>query len=234
MPVDGAGAPLRGLTQLRMVGLRDGRLLLTGSDPAAERARQAFVIDLRERSVQRDLNPSRIPSVLVELADGTVVELDDRNASLRRHDLRSAFDDAPYPVVGPEHAEVALDLPARWRHEPGEGLHALVGARLDVPHLRFAALRVSLVIAGEAELLLEPEGAAPVVIALGEGRIALGGCELERATGPVHVERTGSELVLTSGSRSKTCSTPGLAGHVGVALRTLGRATIASLRIERR
>jgi hypothetical protein len=161
-----------------------------------------------------------------------VVELDEQRASLRRHDLRGVFDDAPEPVVGEGLEAVVLDLAERWQ-EGREGLRARTAARLDLPHLRFAALHVEVELEGEAELLLEREGAPPYTVVLGEERIALGSCELERGQGALRIERAGTALVLGSGSRSKTCAAPALLGHVGVALRTLGPATIAAMRVER-
>jgi hypothetical protein len=176
-----------------------------------------------------------VPAHLVALDDGMIAEVDAFGASLRREDLRSELD-SPEPQVLPSGMlPVALDLPARWEQDH-QGLLALERARFDLPFLRFADVRIELEVPGEgaAELLLEPEGAPAVVVAIDAERVALPGCSVLRASGAaITVERRGEDVLLRSGSHSARCSEPELAGRVGIALSAEKETRIAALEIER-
>jgi hypothetical protein len=171
------------------------------------------------------------------LADGVVAELDPFGASLRRHDFASPWHDAPDPVIGDGAAEVALDVGSRWQQR--SGLRALEPARFDLPALRFAVLRVELALEGEAALLLEPDNAPPVEIVVRDERLLVAGseCELQRAAGePFAIERAGSTLSIRTGSASRRCELPALAGAatISIALRAAAGARVQRLRVLRR
>jgi len=223
------------LAEPQLIALRDGQLLLTGRELGGGAGPRAYLIDLALERVA-EAPALGVPNALHMLADGVVVELDPFGASLRRHDLGSPWHDAPDPVIGDGAAQVALDLGSRW--QPRSGLRALEPARFDLPALRFGALRIELALTGRAALLLEPEGAPPIAIALRDERlqVASADCELARATGaPLVVERAGGAVTLSTGSGSRRCELPGLEGaHVGVALEAEAGVRVQRLRVLRR
>ncbi len=223
------------LEQLRLLALHDGRLLLTARAPAQMIARQAFLIDLNEGTVEPSEDAvSRVPEHLLLLDDGSEVELDKLGLSLGRHDLQSELDDAPGKLLGPGPLQVALDVAPRWQRD-GEALVAgQQDARFDLPLLRFADVRIELQLQGEASLLLEPAGAKPAEVALGAKALAYGTCRLAHAAGEsLAIERRGSALVLHSGSQQRSCDATSLPPRVGIALRAQAGARIGALKIER-
>jgi hypothetical protein len=174
-----------------------------------------------------------VPDRLLDLEDGTRVELDASGASLARVDIESELDDPPALIVGEKTLHAALDTASNW--QLGDGLLALADARFDVPHLRFADFSLTLEFEstatlpeGTGMLLLEPAGAAPLEIALNSARAA--DCTA-RAKGALTVERHGDSLTL--GSKGATCTSSRLTGHVGLALRIDRRTHITSLSIKR-
>ena len=222
---------LRGLSQLRLLPLHDGRLLVTGRSADAGTSRRGFVLDLNALAIER-AELSRVPDVLLELADGSRVEADASGLSLARDDTQSVLDDAPSKVVGADASALALDAAARWKLD--EGLSALQDARADLPRLRFADVRIEVAWSGKASLLLEADRAAPASIALDEDKIAIGDCELGRASGDaIAIERSGARVVLHSGDHSRTCSAPSLGARVGIAIRASQGARISRLSVER-
>jgi hypothetical protein len=223
-------AGVTALTRLRMLVLRDGRLLITGESTRAAPARRAFLVELNQGSVA-SAEISRVPDHLLALADGTVAEVDGFGTSLARHDVISEFDDAPDPLL--EAGFVALDAPARWEQRDG-ALHALSAARFDLPALRFADLQVELTLIGSGSLLLEPDRAPPLPIELGSDRVAFGTCELLRPGAPtVALERRGADLWLHAGGEQRRCPLPGDPERVGLAFEATADTTLSSLRILR-
>ena len=226
-----ARAGLSGLVALRAAALGDGRLLVTGRDLWDTVARRAFVIDPNQPAIAR-VDASRVPDRLIALADGVVVEIDADGASLRRAHVQSELDDPPAALLDAA-AGVTLDAAERWRRDGAE-IEALEDARLDLPRLRFAAVRVELELDGEAWLLLEPELAPAVEVTLGARRITVAGCSLERAgPEPIAIERDGDRITLTSGGRTTTCRTQALIGRIGVAFRAASRTRVRALRVVR-
>lgn len=223
-------AGIESLTTLRLAPLRDGKLLLTARASEA----RAWLLDLARGEVSTDLDATRVPDQLVELADGTLAELDAFGASLRRHDARSAFHDPPAALLTP--AALAVDRPTRASFGQ-DGVRAEDGpVRLDLPFLRFGRLRVELALEGQGRVLLEPEHAPPIAIELGAGRVALGECELTRAddVAEVVIERRGAMLTLRSGDARRTCGARALSDLIGLALGLDDGARLHRLRVERR
>lgn len=230
-----ASAGLNGLLDLRAVALGDGRLLVTGRDLWDDVERRAFVIDPNVPAIER-ADASRVPDGLITLADGAIVEIDAAGASLRRHDVQSELDDPPDPLrLGPDAFSVVLDAAERWSSQE-DGLVAVSDARIDLPRLRFAALRVELELDGEARLLLEPDAAPAVAIEIDPDRLSLGECSLERgATRAVAIERDGERVTLESDGRTRGCSAARpLGDRVGIALRAVANTHLRALRVVRR
>ncbi len=226
---------LRGLVDLRAASLGDGRLLVTGRDRSDSVERRAFVIDPNEPAIER-VDASRVPERLVALADGVIAELDPAGASLRRPHVQSELDDPAEALLGPGPLAVALDAAERWRRDGAE-LEARQDARIDLPRLRFAAVRVELDVRGAAWLLLEPEAAPPVEVAVTADHIGIGvaDCTLERADGrAIAIARESDRITLVSGDRSKRCRATELGGRIGVAVRAVAHARIHALRVVRR
>jgi hypothetical protein len=117
------------LRKLRLLALDDGRLLVTGEDPVAVIARRALVVDLGKALAEKR-EASRVPSELLRLADGSIVELDAFGTSLRRELSRSAYDDAPGNLLSGERTWLALDAAARWRADADTLTAELDDARL--------------------------------------------------------------------------------------------------------
>ncbi|HMI91012.1 MAG TPA: kelch repeat-containing protein [Polyangiales bacterium] len=223
------------LSEVRLVALRDGQVLLTGRELASGAGPRAYLIDLAYEQAA-EAPAVAAPNALRVLADGVVVELDPFGASLRRHDLASPWHDPPDPVIGDGAVHVALDVGSRWQAR--SGLRALEPARFDLPASRFGAVRVELALTGGAALLLEPEGEPPIAIALRDDQLRIVGeaCQLARAdAAPLVIERAGSAVTLSTGSASRRCELPRLAGaSVGVALEADEGARVQRLRVLRR
>jgi hypothetical protein len=234
----------RSLEQLRLQPLHDGRLLLTGRDPTALLVRQAFVLDLNQAAIVPSCTAptapvqctdvSRVPEHLLELEDGTLVELDATGASLSRMDVRSTLDDAPTPLVDKNAVNVALDAVSRWQRD--RGLFATENARFDLPYLRFGNARIALQLNGTGAILLKPRTAPPVKITIGSKALALeNGCTLPRAkaTDPITVTRRGDALLLETAGRSQSCTASHLGERIGVAMRVDMGGRVTALSVER-
>lgn len=231
---------LIGLDSLRALALRDGRVLVAGRERATPMTRRAFLVDPNTASISTAL-ASRAPERLIALEDGTIAELDEAGASLRREELRSEFDDAhAVPIddglatFSPTSArDVALDVATRW--EQGESaLLALEDARFDVPFLRFADVQIELELEGRVHLLLEPDAFPSFEIAIGAEQVAAWDCRLvPDGNGRILIVRRGTEITLRSTNQEKHCTAPALDGHIGIALRVAAHARVRRLRIER-
>jgi hypothetical protein len=226
---DSAG--LRGLTQLRLLALHDGRVLVTGHGPSAP-ARRGFIIDFDEPTIESYAQLSRVPDALLELADGSRIEADASGLSLAREDTQSAFDDAA-PIVAAGNTTLAFDTAERWRLD-GDGLLALEPARADLPRLRFADVRIEIALSGKGAVLLAPDGAPPIEVMLGESQLALGDCALAHARGDaIAIERHRDQVVLHSGKHAQQCSAAGLGERIGLALHADRHTRVTRLLVER-
>jgi hypothetical protein len=227
---------LRDLEQVRLLALRDGRLLVTGRDRSQLVERRAFVIDLNASTIEPLESTeaiSRVPDDLLALDDGTLVELNAAGLSLGRRELVTELDSPPAGLIGADVLGVALDHAARWGRS-GDALTALQAARFDLPFLRFADVRVELELEGEASLLLEPESAMPIALSLSPPELALGACKLARRSGDaIAVERHAATVVLHSGARSQSCDAPRLRARIGIAVQAQAGARVAKLHVRR-
>lgn len=221
----------------RAIGLGDGRLLVLGARDGAPVAQIVDPGQSRDAAeAARDpITVGRVPTEALALADGVLALLDADGASLLRIDLGNPFDD-PSASINPaqenQRAELSLDGPGRWRGD-GDALVAEVdGARLDLPSSRFRDVRVELASSGAVELLLTPEGAAPLAITLDGAEARFGDCRVP-LDGPLIAERVGGDLRLASGSASASCGLPGDLGRVGVAVRAMAGGGVRRLAVAR-
>jgi hypothetical protein len=226
-------APL-GLSDLRMVALDSGRLLLTGSvvsDPSA--SRRAFLIDVDRSTIDRLSDVSRVPSALLVLRTGQVAELDAAGASLREQDSLSEYESSDSDLITPTLELIALDVSTHWQRTP-EGLQAVVAARMDVPKLRFAALRVELDCIGDARLLFVGDAGDTLTAELAAGEVRLGSCRQRLPDGAHLVAiRDQTRLVLRASSGAALCEAV-LVGPVHLALQASADTLIRAFRAERR
>lgn len=220
----------------RAVGLSDGRLLvLGGAAPFAQVVDPGQSRDAIE-AARDPIQVGRAPSEALALADGVLALLDADGVSLLRLDLSGPFDD-PSASINPaqenQRAELSLDAPGRWRGMGDALVAAIDGARLDLPSARFRDVRVEVSAVGAIELLLTPDGASPLAIAIDDAEARFDGCHVPR-DGPLVVERAGGELRLASGGASQTCALPDDLDRVGVAVRAAAGAGVRRLAISRR
>lgn len=223
----------RGLVSLRAITLEDGRVLVTGREPDASMASRAFVLDPSERTLEPD-EASRAPTVVLRLDDGVVAELDPAGASLRRLGSFSVYDTPPAELVAVERLRVALDAPERWERS-SRGLRALVrGARLDVPRLRFGAMRVELELSGSLQLRLSAADAPELTLHIGGAEPAADGCGPVPAGARVFLERRGELVRVWSERPASSCSVRWRArGLAALALEAEADAVLRSLRVRR-
>jgi hypothetical protein len=222
-----------GLADLRLVALADGQLLLTASDPSDARVRRrAFVIDLDVPSMT-SADASRVPSQLIALRTGAIAELDAVGASLRAQPLVSQYDSPSGDLLAGGSASLTQDAPDHWSREDA-GLRALSdGARVDVPELRFLAVRVELDSTGELSLLLG-EVNGHVEVALADGLVSAPGCSHRLPDGArLVVTRDRTQLTLTTDEGAALCQLSAPDGPLGVALRAQTGALIRGLTLER-
>src|SRR5262249_17496035 len=151
--------------------------------------------------------------------------------SLARDDVRSPLDAASDPVA-PD--DLALDLASRWSVRGGVITAQNERARADLPWLRFADVRVQIGLQGQGQLLLEPDSAAPAVIALRAGKLAIGDCGVVRdPKASCVIERRGGALVLQSGDHHVRCDAPELGARIGIAIVAEPGAALHSLSVTR-
>lgn len=211
-----------------------GRVLVIGRDPTSGRPRGVLLDpDSDER---REIEPSRAPTHLFSLADGSFAEADAHGIAALRVDLRTALD-APPASIAPgffeDRAHLALDAPSRWQPRGAALEAAHAGARVDIPTLRFADFSLTLDASGAFDLLLVRDD-APLAIELRQDGAALGECRLSEMTEPLRVLRKAERLTFESGGRSVECSAE-LPERVGLAMRARERgAVIHRVELERR
>ncbi|MEM6957375.1 MAG: hypothetical protein AAF645_16910 [Myxococcota bacterium] len=211
------------LSNVRLAGLPDGRLLMTGlaEGPAA------LVIDVARGQV--DPLPARDQAtVLRPLAGGAVFAAGPLGASLRRVMTRTSFDQPPATLIAEDYV---LDGPGRWR-ENGARLEALAGgARASLTPHRFADFALSLRNDGLVDLVLTTE-LGESVVTLRSDRFGPALCEVARA-GAVSLMREEGAVVIESGGESRRCALPLLVGPASVAFVAQAGAAIESVAIQR-
>ena len=222
------------------IGLPDGRVLVIGLDPVSRRA-AAQLVDpggSRDESEREEdpVEPSRLASHLIELADGSIAEADGEGMSLLRLDTSTLFDDPSaniFPAQMDQRAELALDAARRWRAE-GDRLVAQVdGARLDLPRSRFLAFEARLSVSGPLEVLLTSDGRAPTVITVDDTAVSFGECRAERGGGAeITVTRDRASLTLATDVAEASCALV-VPGRVGIAIRAAEGSGVERIAVTR-
>ena len=222
---------LHGLEALHAAALADGRMLVSGHDPATDQP-AAFLVDIGRNAV-RSLAAAPARASLLALSDGVIASLDPDGAGLQRHVLQSPFDDPAQGLLAPATLGVALDSPTRWDFAE-VGLTAVQpNARLDVPGLVFADVRIELVLIGNGQVLLTSEGSEPLVIEVTETSLTALGCGFPRGDGAIVIVRRGDRLEVDASGSNVGCELDSLPAHVGVGLRLEEAATVASFTLRR-
>lgn len=225
------------VVSVRAISLGDGRLLVTGLDEDLAGALReiAFIVDTSLGTIVSVPPPSRAPTALLALADGSIAELDDAGTSLRRVSAGTEFDNpgALLPMTG-EPAPLALDGPSSWRIDRGALVATSDNARVDVARLRFGALHLELDAHGEADIVFTTASGISATVRLDSTTVGLALCAAPRATptSPVQITRRGAQLTFEAGAASVTCAAP-LDGRIAVALRARRDTTLAALRLTR-
>jgi hypothetical protein len=234
LALDFAAFAPAGLAQLQLLALESGQLLLTAADPSdPAAARRAFALDLNVPEL-RPLDASRVPSALLLLRTGQVAELDADGLSLREESSLSAYESPRGELISGALALIALDSPEHWQREP-DGLRArLLGAQLDVPALRFEALRLSLDSGGDVSLsFLNAAGERSGAELVG-GRLLAPGCSRQLPAGAALAARVdGSRITFSSAGGAPLCEAARPAGALRVSLRAAEGTLIRSLELER-
>jgi hypothetical protein len=219
----------QGLSELQLVALDGGRLLLTAADDSDPNTRRrAFVIDLNVPSLA-PVEASRVPSQLLVLRTGQIAELDAAGASLREYASLSDYESPDGNLITETLALLDLDAASHWSRDAA-GLHALVlGARVDVPKLRFDAFQVQLDAVGDASLSFVTDSGDRFGVELRAGRVLSQGCDVALPEGAQLVAaRDSNQLSVRTDSGARLCqvSTPTGFVHINVqaALGTLLRA----------
>jgi hypothetical protein len=225
----------RGLSDLRLVALDSGRLLLTASDRGDPNSyRRAFVIDLNLPSLL-PVEASRVPSQLLMLRTGEVAELDPLGASLREYQSLSEYESPHGNLVNDALALLALDAPSHWSHD-ADGLRARVlGARLDVPKLRFQALQVQLDVVGDASLSFVTDSGERFGAELSSGQVLSQGCQAAFPAGAQLMATLDSaRLTLHTDTGVRLCDVSRPAGAVRVNVRAAENTLLRGLTLQRR
>lgn len=236
------GAAFEHLDAVRAAALPDGRMLVSGRDAGG--AARAFVIDPADGSA-RETAAAAAPAALVALADGAIAELSPAGAALRRDVLVTPFDNPPATLLAGDVLGAALDAAAHVRIDEGRLVSVRadgLGARIDLPALRFAALSAELdarledgTSPGDAELLLVPDGAPPIAVRVGPADARVGLCDVPHEAGsPLRVERDGDVVRIDAGAGSRACRVPELPARVGLAVVAQNGTAIHALRVTRR
>jgi len=231
VPLERTGLGSAGLGQLRMQVLGTGALQIHGENQ--EQGSFAVQYDLNTGATQ----PAVIDSALRELwslGDGTLLHHGVDGTFVTRHELSSPYDAPGGDLLSPDDLGVALDARGRWAVSD-VGLSARAPqARFDLPQLLFGSVHVRIEVDGNAELLLTPDGVRAVAVSIEPTRIAVGDCNLSRATGqPVHVQRDGSELTIESAGVTDHCTVDALQGPVGIGMRAAPGATVTGFAVSR-
>jgi hypothetical protein len=230
--IDFASLAPNGLADVRMLATSDARLLVTGRDPLAPVARRAFMIDPDLSSVTQ-LEASRVPSQLLSLQDGSIVELDAFGASLRRESFVSRYSIEDAELLDETLAFVALDAAERFERK-GKALEAREeGARVDVVPLRFGNVRVQLASTDHATLRLRFEDGSETQISRDGSSVRSGACraELPKAQA-LRVTRRASKVEL-AGEGKPVCSLSVPEAELSLSLTLAEGASITSLSVRR-
>ncbi len=223
-----------GLTDARAVTLDDGRILLTGSSAGVLRAR---VLDPGRGDVRvRPL--AALPIALFTRSDGSALALSADAVQVLRENARTPYDNPGGTLLADDTAEssaLTFDAPGRFMRE-GVGLVAVAAlARFDVTQLRYEDVRIVARVEGPGELLLRRADGGELAIEIGGARVGPPFCTLSAIPGePVHLERRGESVLITSAREARRCHLDGLTGPIALAMQAReSGVTFASLEVTR-
>lgn len=220
-------AALEGATDVRATPMPDGTLAVTARRDGAP---LALRVDVGRGSSSR-LDVSRSVARLVTLADGTIAELGADGASFRRPPLRTPFDNLPATVLA---EDLALGAPTHWRAEGASLVAEEDEARATVASLRFASFVLTAQVEGSVDVLLGPEGAAPIAVRIWADEVGPTFCTLPREEGGVvRLERDGSRLTIRVGEDTRTCVLDGLGARVSIGFRASEGARLRGIELTR-
>lgn len=191
------------------------------------RVADAFVVDVGTGRLRR-VESATAHGRSLRLADGTLAELSDTGASLRREQLRTQFDNPPATLLPSDTSWLAYDAAARW-----DGGLARGDALVHLPTLRFGDVAIVSRFDGPADLSLRDARGTVVRVVLDSTRTEVGLCRLEHPAGTeVAVVRSGGALALRAGDVERRC-TVSLEGSVSLSWKALRGTQLVSLQIER-
>ncbi len=217
------------LRQPRIVGLPDGRALVTGAAADSGEPR-AFRVDVGLGRVE-EADASRVPVHLVARSDATVAEIDAEGTSLRLERAVTHFDNPPAALLA---EDLSLDAAASWMIAGADLVAQRNAARVDIPALRLASFSLSFEARGPLEVLFVSERGSPVRVNVRGATIGPSLCEIERLqAGPVSIQREDSALTISAGGASRTCVVEGLSERVGLAFVAATGTAIESLEVVR-
>jgi hypothetical protein len=232
--LDFASQAPSGLSELRLLALDNGQLLLTASDASdARQSRRAFVIDLNAPKLSA-VDASRVAKATLMLRSGVVVELDELGASLREPGSLSEYESPAGNLVAEESQLLTLSAASHWQRT-AEGLMARVeGARVDVPRLRFGAFQIELDASGNLSLLLFDRTAKEVAVELVDGAVQLAGCRRQLLDGSkLLVTGNHTQLLVRNDAGDNLCTQALSADSLRVAVRASANSVLRGLSVRR-
>jgi hypothetical protein len=223
--------PFSGLEHGRALGLRDGRLLLTGERAGRPTARR---IDPGTSKVEIIGLPF-VPQRLLLRNDGAVLLVGADAVATLRLDARTLHDNPGGTLLAEDADGVALDGVGRFRREGLALVSQVAGARFDLAGLSYEDVLIEVEAEGEIDLLLRGEQGVGRAVVLGADVVGPALCTLPRAAdGRARIERRASTLTFEAGGRTKRCTLEGLSGRLRLAVRAVrAGATLRSLIVTR-
>ncbi|MEY4582920.1 MAG: hypothetical protein RL701_7623, partial [Pseudomonadota bacterium] len=233
VPVPFAELAPSGLSSLQLLAFGAGQLLLTAADDSDRNLRRrAFLIDPLAATWQR-VDATRVPNVLFALDSGAIVEIDADGTSLRAAVSEGRYASPDGDLLGADAPYLAFAAPGQWQRD-GDALRARSQeARLDLAELRFAALRLELAIAGEAEIRLYDDRSIQPSVHVTESELSLAACHVPRAAGGLVIERRGNELSVHDAGSQRTCRANISAEPLGIGVILKRDSLLQHLQVER-
>jgi hypothetical protein len=218
-------ASFSGIDHGRVLGLADGRILLTGLRQAVPVAR---LLDPARRDVATRALDIAVDQLFLR-ADGSALMVGEQGVRISREDARSAFDNPGGNLLADDSGALCLDAFGRFSRE-GLGLRATVyGARFDLVPLRYRAVRIELRVEGAAELVFARADGAQRSIFVGTESVGPAYCKLSMTPGqPLEIERREEHVTLRAEKRGHACLLDGMTGPVAVFVRALAPGTLIS------
>jgi hypothetical protein len=211
-------ASFSGIEHGRVLGLADGRILLTG-------VRQDLPLARLLDPGRRDVATRALDIVVDRLfarADGSVLMVGSEGARILREDEHSAYDNPGGNLLADDSGVLCVDAFGRFARE-GLGLRATVnGARFDLVPLRYRDVRFELTVDGPAVLGFTRNDGGQRTIAVGTDSVGPAYCKLSVTAGePLEIERREERVTLRSGQANHSCQLDGMTGSIAVFVRAL-------------